>query len=95
MSDIAARLDRLQVSIDVARKLEALLDDDVRNFFAATEAQLTAEMIAAGVEDDAERRHLAMMIRLVRDLKFWISEQVQQGRIAGAEVEQLRRRDHA
>ncbi len=95
MSDIAARIDRLQVSIDVARKLEALLDDDVRSFFAVAEARHTEAMIGAKPEDDAGRRHHAMMICLVRDLKGWISEQVQQGRIAGADLEQLRRRDHA
>lgn len=81
-------LERVSAGDGVRQMLESV---PVQDFFAKQEAQITNRLLGLPLEDDAGRKNLAVAAQTIRQLRSYLVQVAQDGRLAEHELERLRK----
>lgn len=89
-------IDKLIAHADAGRRIQGVLDDPVfKAFFDSRIADETEHMIEASISDDDRRRHAAMTIKILRDLRTHLQNAVTIGNRATAALDKAKEQANA
>lgn len=87
--DKTARIDRLQLTASVSRKLAPILDEDVQSILNVYETNIINRMVGCKPTDDAGRRDAALELNAFRAFRAVIQAAVFSGPHAVKKLEEL------